>query len=239
MRLGALAAVIALVMLPARAETVMALHGSDVPGATRILWIGNSHTARWGVAAIVARMAEAAGRGPVSIRTLTRGGAGLSDTAAEAAPFLSESWDAIVLQDWSWNAIAREDRLTAALDAILPRAEPVVIAENWAYSPTNGYYRANPGMTPDAVQARIDALFAGFPARYGASIAPAGRAIRRGEAMGLALVSPDGNHLTEAGAALMAATIYLALFGTLPEPAPDSAPDSAPDPALIEAPWRP
>lgn len=227
-----------LALVPARAETVLARHGA---GEAAILWIGNSHTARWQVAGMVAAMAAASGR-PVTIRTATQDGHGLSDTLAEpaVAALLAGEWDAVVLQDWSWNAIRRPEVMTGALDALLPRAGRVVIAQNWAYSAQNRLY-ADGAATPEGVQARIDALFAGFPSRYGAVVAPAGRAIRRGEAAGLGLVSADGNHLTEAGAAVLAASVFRALWDAPPPRPPGLDPglDWAALLALIEPPWRP
>ena len=185
-------------------------------GPLRLLWIGNSHTARHAIAAQVAAMAP----GAVSITVVTMNGAAVAETLARDAAarlFARPEWDVVVLQDWSWHAMRRPDALHATLETIGP-ARPeqrILLYQNWAYSSANRFYELAPE-TPAIMQARIDALFLAMPERYGVSVAPVGRAIWRGQRLGLVLISEDGNHLTPLGASVAAVAIHRALFQAAP-----------------------
>ncbi|MEO0821625.1 MAG: SGNH/GDSL hydrolase family protein [Pseudomonadota bacterium] len=183
--------------------------GRDTPGAVRVLWIGNSHTFRHGVAARVAEADPA-----LFIRTRTGGGLSLADHLAEGwlQGALAEppGWDVLVLQEWSWGPIGMRAEFEASLARILeappgPGKARVVLYQNWSYSRTQeSFYAANPSATPEGIQAGIDRLFDRLATRFAAHVAPTGGALREAADAGQDVIDPDGYHLTPEGAALAA-----------------------------------
>ncbi len=175
----------------------------------RVLFVGNSFTARHDVPDLVARFA--AGHGVrIAHRLIAAGGASLRRhwNAGEAARAIGRgTWDAVVLQEQSTLPVRDPARLRANVASFAPvvaaAGAKLVLYATWA--------RAD---APEA-QRVIDRAYAAAAASSDAIVAPVGAAwarLRRRRAPPL-LHDADGSHATLAGAYVAAAVLAGALVG--------------------------
>ena len=177
----------------------------------RVLFIGNSFTARHDVPLLVAKFAAATGV-RLEHRLIAAGGASLRRhwNAGEAARAIARgAWDAVVLQEQSTLPVRDPARMRANVACFAPLVATagarLVLYATWARADAPGDQRA------------IDAAYAQAAADSGATIAPVGAAwarLRRRRTP--VLHDADGSHATLAGAYLAAAVIAGALIAPAP-----------------------
>jgi hypothetical protein len=186
----------------------------------KVLFIGNSFTARNDLPGLVARLAEAAGH-CLDAQLISAGGASLrrhwnAGTAARAIE--AGGFDRVVLQEQSTLPVKNAGRMhesvrlfAAAIDAAGART---VLYITWA--------RLH---APESQQAITDA-YSTIASEIGAAVIPAGVAWRRvlSQPDHPVLHDRDGSHPTLAGSYLAACCAFAVLFGDdpvgLPSPAP-------------------
>jgi hypothetical protein len=185
---------------------------------SRILFIGNSFTARHDVPALVALIGRHGGR-TVEHRLISAGGASLRRhwNAGAARVIADERWDAVVLQEQSTLPARDPERLLAHVrlfqGAVAPTGAALVLYATWA--------RAD---APDQ-QTRIDRAYSAAAAATGAAVAAVGAAWtrarrRRGCPV---LHDRDGSHASTAGAYLAACVLARTILGVDPVGAPTVA----------------
>lgn len=194
---------------------------SDRPGL-RVLFVGNSLTAAYGMPAMVERLAAGAPDGGAIFTILYwRGGSTLADATRDSllADLLAhERLDYVVLQEQSQIPARpefRDERMlpaAARLDGWAKYAGArTVLFMTWARR--HGDPDAVPGDTYAAMQGRLDDGYIVAGSLLDAALAPVGRAwataMRREP--GLELWAPDGYHPTRAGSYLTACVFYALL----------------------------
>lgn len=203
----------------------LACVSAQEPGAraTRLLFIGNSYTYFNNLPAIVERLGEAAGAGPIDVRMVAPGGMRLEDhwQAPDAHTALRQGpWDVVVLQeqstlgvDWFLDGRARvstDEVFAPAVDRWVGKvreagARPVLYL-TWARK-----------ATPED-QAGLNRAYGRASSRTGAEVAPVGLAWQRARsaAPAVELYADDGSHPAPAGSYLAAATLVARVFGKSP-----------------------
>ena len=176
---------------------------------TRILFVGNSFTARNSLPDLLAQLVEAGGKGALEWELVSAGGASLRQhfNKGDVAALLRDaSWDAVVLQEQSTlpakNA-ARMDDNVRDLDALIGQAGArTVLYMTWA--------RADAPET----QTAISAAYAESGEQVGATVVPAGLAwqLCLAQEPQIVLHDRDGSHPTLAGSYLAACAFYKVLF---------------------------
>jgi hypothetical protein len=178
----------------------------------KVLFIGNSFTARNDLPGLIARLAEARGR-TLEHRLIQAGGASLRAhwNAGEAATAIREGgFDAVVLQEQSTlpvKNVARMHENVRLFDAVIKAAgEKTVLYMTWA--------RRN---TPESQQAITEAYTA-VSEELGATLAPVGIAWQRflRDHDRPVLHDRDQSHPTVAGSYLAACVFLAALFRESP-----------------------
>ena len=180
--------------------------------ALRVLFIGNSFTARNHLPALVARMAEASGR-KLNHRLISAGGASLRrhwNSGEALREVRGGRYDQVVLQEQSTLPVKNAARMHESVrlfDAAIREAgAKTVLYMTWA--------RAH---APETQQAITDAYLA-IGRELGAAVIPAGMAWQRllAEHDRPALHDRDGSHPTLAGSFLAACCAFAVLFDSSP-----------------------
>jgi hypothetical protein len=202
----------------------------------RVLFIGNSFTARNDVPGLVARLAAARGK-ELQHRLISAGGASLRqhwNAGAAPAAIQEGRYDFVVLQEQSTLPIKNAQRMhenVRLFDAAIKAAgAKTVLYMTWA--------RRN---APESQQA-ITAAYAGIGRELGAAVVPVGTAWQRFllKHDRPALHDTDQSHPTPAGSYLAACAFFAVLFQESPVGAGGEVPGlSAKDVALLQqAAWR-
>lgn len=191
----------------------------------RLLFIGNSYTARNDLPGRLQRLARVLGR-TISVRLIAAGGASLKRhwNAAGTIEALNEGWDACVLQEQSTLPIRNPARYFESVrlfdQAIRASGGRTVLYLPWHRQGEAAHWPA----LSDAVLS--------IAREIGAAAVPVGIAWRIALARDptLPLYAPDGSHPTALGTTLAALTFAIALLGDLTEAATESL---AVPPALV------
>ena len=181
---------------------------------TRLLFIGNSYTARNDLPRILSELAANAGQPRrLETRMIVAGGASLKRhwNAGLAQRAIEENaWDYVVLQEQSTlpvkNSVRYHENVRRFAPLIATHGARAVLYLNWAR-------RNAPGAQGTLTQA-VNAI----AAEIGALVVPVGPAWEAalGEDQGLALYADDGSHPTPAGSYVAACTFLARVFGQRP-----------------------
>lgn len=191
---------------------------SAAPGAagpagrtTRMLFVGNSYTARHDLPALVAQLgAEAVPPVPIETRAITAGGASLRrhwNAGTVHAALRESSWRYVVLQDQSTqpfkNPVRYRTNVADFMPALREHGATPVLYLTWAW-------RDKPQMQ-DATTEAVTKVAGEFAAR----VVPVGLAwqVALRECPEIELYMRDGSHPTAAGAYLSACVFLTTLFG--------------------------
>lgn len=176
---------------------------------TRILFVGNSFTARNSLPDLLAQLVEAGGKGALEWKLVSAGGASLRQhfNKGDVAALLRDApWDSVVLQEQSTlpakNAARMGDNVRD-LDALIGQAGArTVLYMTWA--------RADAPET----QTAISAAYAESGQQVGATVVPAGLAwqLCLAQEPQIVLHDRDGSHPALAGSYLAACAFYKVLF---------------------------
>ncbi len=178
----------------------------------RVLFIGNSFTARNDLPGLVARLAAARGHA-LEHHLISAGGASLrlhwnAGTAPQA--IAADGYDVVVLQEQSTLPVKNPKRMFENVrlfgEAIKAAGAKTALYMTWARR-----------HAPQTQQAITDA-YNGIGQEIGAAVAPVGvawQAFLRGHDQP-ALYDPDGSHPTPAGTYLAACVFLAVLFGASP-----------------------
>jgi hypothetical protein len=178
----------------------------------RVLFIGNSFTARNDLPGLVARLAEARGKS-LQHRLINAGGASLRThwNAGAARQAIEEGqWDCVVLQEQSTLPVKNAQRMHENVrlfdEAIKAAGARTVLYMTWARQDA-----------PQSQQAITDA-YAGIGRELGATVAPVGLAWQRflRQHDRPALHDRDQSHPNPAGSYLAACVFLAVLFGENP-----------------------
>jgi hypothetical protein len=207
---------------PPSAEPVV-----PAPDALRVLFVGNSHTYFNNMPAMIAGLAQAAGKRPLFGKLIVRGGATLGEHAAEGvvSRALSDGgWHALVLQEQqqylSFGQAQRERQTYAPARIMSMNAQAhgarSIVQMVWARregDPTNVA-----GDTYAAMHERSVAGHRDMARTLGAELAPSAIAWKRALTArpDLELWLPDGSHPSPAGSYLAACVLYKVLYGASP-----------------------
>jgi hypothetical protein len=194
---------------------------SNRPGL-RVLFIGNSFTARNSMIRMLAKLADGdPGALPIFPVEYTPGGSTLLKATHDGQLrklFLNEHWDDVVLQEqsqipsrpgvreaWMFPAATWFDRVVRNVGS------HTILFLTWGYK--NGDRDARPGDTYAAMQARLDEGYFELSSRLHASLSPVGIAWAEAAARrpGINLWAGDGRHPTRAGSYLAACVFYALL----------------------------
>jgi hypothetical protein len=187
-----------------------------MPSRTRVLFIGNSFTARNDVPGLVGAMASARGYRMTS-KLLSIGGASLKqhfNKGLALASIASGEFDTVVLQEQSTlpvkNAARMHENVRLFDGPIRAAGARMVLYLTWArrHSPES--------------QAAITEAYASIGRELGATVVPVGLAWERvlGEHPGIVLHDKDQSHPNLAGSYLAACVFFAVLFGEDPVGAP-------------------
>ena len=195
------------------------------PRVTRVLFLGGSASYYNNLPDIFAKLALAAGAGPVETGVVATAGWGLKDhwQKGDAHRVLREkNWKFVVLEDGSLvGATAAADSGEGAFAAFRP------FARNWAelvqdVRAVPVFFLNWPSREAPGAQPRLNAAYFGIAKEAEARVAGIGLAWDRvpEELPGLDLYAADGVNPSPAGTYLAACTLYAAIFGKSPEGAP-------------------
>jgi hypothetical protein len=179
---------------------------------TRILFIGNSFTARNDLPGLLAKLAAQKDR-VIEHELVSRGGASLRQhwNAGTAAKALEKGWDFVVLQEQSTLPLKNEarfhDNVRTFVGPIQDVGARMLLYMTWARR--------------DAGEAAAKALARAYDAigrEVEATVVPVGRAWQRllTEDKPPLLHDKDGSHPTPLGTYLAACVFHTTLFGKLP-----------------------
>jgi len=198
---------------------------APAPGAPawlRVLFVGNSYTARHDLPGLVAELAASAPAArAVLTRTITAGGASLRrhwNGGAVHAALRETRWDVVVLQEQSTlpvkNAARFRDNVGAFVPAIRAHGAIAALYLTWARRDAP---QSQDVLTDATVEVAREA---------GALVIPVGVAWQAARATcpDLALFVKDGSHPTPTAAYLSACVFLVALLGIDPTTLPASAP---------------
>lgn len=176
---------------------------------TRILFVGNSFTARNSLPDLLAQLVEAGGKGALEWKLVSAGGASLRQhfNKGDVAALLRDApWDSVVLQEQSTlpakNAARMGDNVRDLHALIRQAGARTVLYMTWA--------RADAPET----QTAISAAYAESGEQVGATVVPAGLAwqLCLAQEPQIVLHDRDGSHPTLAGSYLAACAFYKVLF---------------------------
>ena len=209
-------------------------YDAPVPSASsplRLLFIGNSFTARNDLPGTVARLAAAAGH-RVEPKLISVGGASLRthwNKGDAPAAFATGAFGHVVLQEQSTLPIKNAQRFhenVRLFDAAIKQAgSETVLYMTWARK-----------HAPDTQKALTDA-YTSIARDTGATLVPAGVAWQRFMAKHdkPVLHDKDGSHPTPAGSYLAACVFFAVLFRRTPEGLPADVPGvTAPEAKLLQ-----
>jgi hypothetical protein len=204
------------------------------PDAMRVLFVGNSHTFFNNMPAMIAALAKSAGKRPLHLQLIARGGATLREHAAEGVVnrVLSESgWNALVLQEQQQyparGQAQREQEMNAPARIMSMNAQATgartIVQMVWARR--DGDVTNVAGDTFAAMHERSVIGQRELAQALGAELAPSAIAWKRAMAARpeLTLWQPDGSHPSLAGSYLAACVLYKALYGASPSGLPFTA----------------
>jgi hypothetical protein len=183
------------------------------PSTLKVLFIGNSFTARNNVPGLIAALAAAGGK-RLEHQLISAGGASLRrhwNKGEAQAAIQSGKHDFVVLQEQSTlpvkNAARMHESVRLFHEAIAASGSKTALYMTWA--------RAH---TPDSQRAITDA-YASIAKELGATLVPVGLAWEQflGKHDEPVLHDKDGSHPTLAGSYLAACVFYGALFGESPQ----------------------
>ena len=186
---------------------------------TRILFIGNSFTARNDLPGLLGQLVHAGGKGELECELISSGGASLRMhlNKGEAQTRLQTSgWDYVVLQEQSTLPVKNPKRTGENIrefDAVIKAAQAqTVLYMTWA--------RQNAPET----QAALSETYTEAGREIGATVVPVGLAWRDCLAAHPAIVlhDKDQSHPNLAGSYLAACAFYATLFIGRPSPFPTS-----------------
>jgi hypothetical protein len=200
---------------------------APAPDALRVLFVGNSHTFVNEMPKLIAALARAGGQRPLHFQMIARGGARLSEHAAEghAQRVIAEGgWHAVVLQEQQqWPSFGEEQRKremhaparVLSLSAQAIGAKPTVMMV-WARREGDPSNVA--GDTFEGMHARSVLGHRELASDLGAQLAPVALAWKRAldARPELQLWQPDGSHPSLAGSYLGACVMYRSLYGASP-----------------------
>ena len=177
------------------------------PAPRRILFIGNSFTARNDVPGLIADMARQRGF-QVQTELVSRGGASLKQhwNAGALGMHEKDPFDAVVLQEQSTLPAKNEARFH---DNVRLFAKAVTNAQLVLYST---WARAD---EPEKQQSITDA-YARIAAEARARVAPVGSAFAALQAAGVALHDKDKSHANMLGSYVAACVFFATIFGQSP-----------------------
>jgi hypothetical protein len=197
------------------------------PDAMRVLFVGNSHTFFNNMPAMIAALAQTAGKRPLYAKLITQGGATLREHAAAGVVnrVLSEGgWNALVLQEQQqYPALGREQRereMNAPARIMSMNAQAIgartIVQMVWARR--DGDFTNVAGDTFAAMHERSVTGHRELAHTLGAELAPSAIAWKRAMTARpeLSLWHPDGSHPALAGSYLAACVLYKALYGANP-----------------------
>lgn len=201
-----------------------------LPGNSRVLFIGNSHTYTNDLPGMVQALARAAGDTALRTTSITSGGVSLEDHMAmgDAPRALQQSaWEFVVLQQGT--SAANESQLH--LSAWAGQFEPLIRGAG----AVPVLYQIWPHVTR-----RFDAD-AAVTSYYNAAVAVEGIFAPAGDAFtdalgldaGIGVYSPDGLHASRRGTYLAAVVILSRLTGVDPETLPATIPGASEDAAVV------
>ena len=204
----------------------------DVPGATRVLFVGNSYTYVNDLPRTFAQVAASLGV-PSTVDMIAPGGFTLEQHSGHPVTrqrIQSRAWDFVVLQEQSQRSafderqVAREVIPAAiALDSLVHQSSPgarTVFYETWGRR-DGDQENCKPVprvCTYAGMQERVTDTYAELGRRTGAVVAPVGRAwagVRRTHPE-VNLYQPDGSHPSPQGTYLAACVFVAAIFGKSP-----------------------
>ena len=180
-----------------------------MPKRTRILFIGNSFTARNNLPQLLAEMVEAGGNGSLEWELIWAGGASLRRhlNKGEAEEKLwASKWDWVSLQEQSTLPLKNATRTTENIrdfDELIRSAKAkTLLYMTWARRDV-----------PEKQQ-EFNELFSFLGKEFEAAVVPAGAAWQRclQSEPKIVLHDKDGNHPNLAGSYLAACTFYVRLF---------------------------
>lgn len=179
----------------------------------RLLFIGNSFTARNDLPGMLARLADASGR-RVEHELVQAGGASLKRhwNAGEAhAAIARGGWTHVVLQEQSTLPLKDRERFHENVRRFAPAVRAagaeLTLYATWARE-----------AAPEAAHAQLADAYDAIARELKATLVPVGMAWRRAKVAGLALYDRDGSHPSPLGTYLAACVFHVALLGPLPKP---------------------
>jgi hypothetical protein len=221
---------------PPPAGASLAPTAAAPPGATSVLFVGNSYTYVNDLPGTVARLAEGLGL-RVAFESVAPGGWSLEQherSKATQARIEAREWDFVVLQEQSERPafdegqVAREVFPAAlALDARVHARAPharTVFYETWARKDGDApNCKAVPRVcTHDGMRARLADTYRALARKAGGVLAPVGTAWEQALVTHpeVNLYAADGSHPSPAGTYLAACVFVATLFGRSPVGAP-------------------
>ena len=193
------------------------LNGGAGSAAMRLLFIGNSYTARNDLPGRMQRLALALNR-PITVRLISAGGASLKRhwNAAGTIDTVNEGWDGCVLQEQSTLPIRSPARYFESV-RLFDQAVRASGGRTVLYLPWHRQGQA-------AAWPSLSGAVLSIAREIGATVVPVGIAWRIALARDpqLPLYAPDGSHPTALGTTLAALTFAIALLGDLTEAATES-----------------
>ncbi len=189
-------------------------------GARRVLFLGNSHTARNDLPGVVQHLGRPHGE-KIWVRHRAPGGVTLRDhrqSDLSMRLIRKLSWDVVVLQPQSVRPIYQPREFIADAERLAEvvrenGAEPILYGP-WAKAQWSSFYerlRTNPDRLREVLAQNYEAAATGADA----TVAPVARAFGayRRSVGGPRLRAADGNHATPAGTYLAASVLYRVITG--------------------------
>lgn len=212
---------------PFLSDDHLAALASSTGDGLRVLFIGNSMTLGHDVPGLVA---EAAARDGITLNVATAAanGARLVETIrlpALEALLRPNTWDAIVLQDYTRTPLRFFDRWGSAyaIGRVVARTAPtpIVLFPPWPAAEDNavyddaGLFAVAPDNPADFADRTMD-FYDHIAAHHGSCVAQVPRAWLEAVQSGQEPYSPNGHHSNSAGAALVAGVLWDCLRRALP-----------------------
>lgn len=193
-----------------------------------VLFVGNSFTYFNDLPSVVKAMADARGV-PLHVDSVTKGGAYLREFAdAEhengvrlREKYASQTWDAVVLQDQSFNPAGAPDDHVSAVKKLADtvfRGEALYIYQTWAYRDGSEKLRAT-GLSYDGMRSALREGCERSAKAVGGVRVPVGDAfgsVCANANVAIDLYVPDAYHPSPAGTYLAACVFFRFLTGQLP-----------------------
>lgn len=192
----------------------------------QILFIGNSLTFFNDLPETLRMMAEKAGV-EIAVDSVLKGGAYLRQFADEAcelgqklrAKYGEHPWDAVILQDQSFNPAKNPaghlEAVKKIITDVVTNGEEIYLYQTWAYQ--DGTEKLGmTGMTYDAMGTALRESYAASAEAVGGICVPVGDAFALAAEKGVDLYNPDNYHPSTAGTYLAACLFFRYLLGRIP-----------------------